>query len=183
MKAKYVVACCAVCLAAGFFSGRRTVSYKEVVTYRTGERYDMNFELPKPKAIKFSGDFNFSGLVIPEDAVFPEDIDLRPTAYDWNLERRYTENIDREYGNLTIDATVQYNMLRELNTSFVPVYKEIVRYREKVWQPFASASYSTFGYSGIGGGVFYRNWGIEYQYQRHFPLNANGHLFGVKYKF
>jgi hypothetical protein len=181
MKVKYVIVCCLVSLVAGFFTGRKTISYKEVVKYTEGKKYDVNFELPAPKKVSFAGDFKFADIVIPEDAVFPEEVDLKPTAYDWNLERKYSEQIDHEYGKITFDATVQYNTLQELNTSFIPIYKEITRYREKTWQPFVSASYSTFGYSGIGGGVFYRNWGIQLQYETDF--RKKGCSVGLTRKF
>jgi hypothetical protein len=167
--------------AIGFFAGRRTVTFKEVVKYTEGKKYDVNFELPKPEAVSFSGDFKFADMVIPEGIVFPEDVDLRPTAYDWNLERKYTERIDNEYGKLTLNATVQYNVLQELNTSFVPIYKEITRYREKTWQPFLSASYSTFGYAGVGGGMFYRDWGVQLQYVT--DWKRNGFSVGLMRKF
>jgi hypothetical protein len=57
----------------------------------------------------------------------------------------------------------------------------------KVWQPYVSASYSTFGVAGIGGGFFRNNFGVEYQYQRDLQWNYGngraGHQFGVKWKF
>jgi hypothetical protein len=168
---------------SGFFAGRKTVTYSEVVKYTVGKQYDASYKLPKPATERITDVLKASDIFIPDNIVFPDTVDLRPTLYDWNMERKYSELIEGEFGKLTLNATVQYNRLNELNTSFVPVYKEITRYREKTFQPFASVSCSTFGYAGIGGGLFYRNLGFEYQYQRHFPTKKNGHLFGLKYKF
>jgi hypothetical protein len=168
---------------SGFYFGRKTITCKEVVKYTEGKPYDTSYELPKPKTEKLTADLKAADIFIPDNIVFPDTIDLHPTLYDWNMERKYSELIEGEFGKLTLNATVQYNRLNELNTSLVPVYKEITRYREKTFQPFASVSWSTFGYAGIGGGLFYRNWDFEYQYQYHFPTNKNGHLFGLKYKF
>jgi hypothetical protein len=170
----------------GFLTGRKTITDKEVITYREGTPSNVIFELPAPKTETPATDLKLSDIIIPHYIFIPDSIDsidLRPTVYDWNIERKYSELIDNEYGKLTIDATVQYNKLSELQTTFVPIYKEITRYREKTWQPFLSFNYSTYGYTGIGGGLFYKHWGFEYQYQRHFPTNKNGHLFGLKYKF
>jgi hypothetical protein len=50
---------------------------------------------------------------------------------------------------------------------------------EEAWIPFVSASYSTTGRAGIGGGMFYHDVGIQ---ARYFPSGREFDL-GVMYKF
>lgn len=87
----------------------------------------------------------------------------------------------KETGTLELYPQIQYNKLIGLDYSFTPAVKTC--YKEKVWQPFVSASYSTLDDIGIGGGFFYHNLGFEYQYQRNFKYDENGHSLGLKYRF
>lgn len=88
---------------------------------------------------------------------------------------------DKELGRLELFPSVQYNNLIGLDYSFTPMHKQM--YKPKVWQPFASVSFSTLNYVGVGGGFFYHNLGFEYQYQHGYNGLGRGHSFGLKYKF
>ena len=57
-----------------------------------------------------------------------------------------------------------------------------VRY-EKVFLPFVGVSYSTFGFVGVGGGVYYKKIGVMYEWQRSVLDSRMGHRFGVLWKF
>ena len=112
-------------------------------------------------------------------------VDTAAIIADYELRRQYLVPLfDNQYGKLEISLNTQYNKLDDISYTFVPI-REIQRIKVKqVWQPFVSASYSTIGLCGIGGGIFYDNIGIEYQWQ--YPLLNNipkSHLIGFKWKF
>lgn len=95
-------------------------------------------------------------------------------------------------GTLTVDATIQFNRSHGYGYDFKPRVKTISNnFKPKpiTFIPFASSSYSTTDYLGVGGGFFYHNLGFEYQYQIDLRQNityeprGNAHLLGVKYKF
>lgn len=84
---------------------------------------------------------------------------------------------------MDIDQTIQYNELRRFDYSFTPNQKVITQETKKIIVPFVSSSYNTFNQIGIGGGIFYHNIGIEYQYMRDVKYGSDGHGVGIKVKF
>lgn len=97
---------------------------------------------------------------------------------DWNIFDNDT------IGKFTANFDVQFNRIQKVyDVLFQPIQKTATIRKKDVWIPYVSGSYSTVGYTGIGGGVFYHNIGVEYQYQRDFSEHKNGHVFGLKYKF
>lgn len=90
---------------------------------------------------------------------------------------------DKEKGYLALDLSVQYNELKNLSYVFTPVHQYQTIIKKRVFIPFASGTYSTLNYVGLGGGVFYHDLGFEYQYQIGYNGLSNGHSFGLKYKF
>ena len=113
-----------------------------------------------------------------------EVVDTAAIIADYELKRKYNVPLfNNEYGKLDVSLTSQYNKLSDMSYTFIPI--QTVKYiqTKRVWQPFISASYSTFGVGGIGGGVFYYDVGLEYEFQYSIPENRTGHLVGLKYKF
>ncbi|WP_165021511.1 hypothetical protein [Dysgonomonas sp. ZJ279] len=112
-------------------------------------------------------------------------VDTSAIIEDYILKRSYDLKVfdTKTLGELKLYPTIQYNKLTSFDYDFTPMEKQTTGFKLKVLQPFASASYSTLNYIGIGGGVFYHKIGIEYQHQRGIFNNDNGHLFGLKYKF
>jgi len=154
----------------GFFVGRKTIPEKEVIKYIPGETIRDTLFFPEPV------------FEIVHDTIILIERDTLLTLIDWNTERLYTwQPINDNRGILDISTTVQYNRVQEFSFSFAPIHKEITIYRAPVWQPFVSASYSTFKIMGIGGGAFYNNIGLEYQWQ--YGNNRSGHQIGLKWKF
>lgn len=97
---------------------------------------------------------------------------------DWNMFDNDT------IGRFTASFDVQFNRIQQVyDVVFHPIQKTVTIRKKDIWTPYISGSYSTVGYTGIGGGVFYHNLGLEYQYQRDFSEHKNGHLFGLKYRF
>lgn len=87
---------------------------------------------------------------------------------------------DKEKGKLEVKPVLQFNSLSSLDYTYTPIQKVIEKKRK--FEPFVSASYSTLDIVSVGGGIFYNNLGLEYQFQRSFD-NKYGHLLGVKIKF
>jgi len=88
-----------------------------------------------------------------------------------------------QHGKLSIWETVQYNSLSEIKYEFIPVYKEITKYRIKTWQPYVGASFNTFNQVTVGAGTFHKNTGVDLQYIHDFSLQKKGYGLGVRYKF
>lgn len=125
---------------------------------------------------------------VVEDAKTKAQIQIVDTAAiiaEYEKKRTYNTILfdDKKLGKLELYPTVQYNKLSGMDYNFTPVIQQKIIYKEKIFQPFVSGSYSTLNYIGIGGGVFYHNLGLEYQYQKSLGNQSNGHLFGLKYKF
>ena len=124
-------------------------------------------------------------LEIVRDTIFLIERDTVRTLIDWNTERYYSERLldDRQHGILDVSATVQFNRLQDLSYTFIPIYREITKYKIKTWQPYVVASVNTFNQYSVGAGMFYQNTGFEFQYISDFNRRLNGYGVGVKYKF
>ncbi|MFT4169906.1 MAG: hypothetical protein QM653_12380 [Dysgonomonas sp.] len=175
--------------AISFFIGRSTIETKTKTEYVKGETIRDTVYIPAPYFEKKSDKDNMIPIYKkdPEgkettelDAVKSKDV----TIHDWNLERKYSDQIfNNESGKLLYDITVQNNKLSKFNYTFTPIQKVTTTIKEKIFQPYVSAGYSTLGIASVGGGFFYHNLGIEYQFQRDFKYNDTGHSLGLKYKF
>lgn len=120
---------------------------------------------------------NTPDLVVDSLALYKDYISLR-SYKNWNM-----FDIDT-VGKFTASFDVQFNRIQRVyDGSFYPVQKTIINRQKDIWIPFVSGSYSTFGYVGVGAGLFYHDLGLEYQYQRNFNEDRTGHSFGLKYKF
>jgi hypothetical protein len=177
-----------VCLVAGsiagFFAGRHTVEQPESVRYvretpvtGTVERIEpIKIEIPPVPVLLTRTDTVYIDSIVYTREV----VDTAAIIADYELKRSYAVPLfDNQYGRLNLSLSTQYNRLGSLSYEFTPLTKTV--YREKIWRPFASASFSSFGYAGAGAGVFYRCIGIEYQLQttgRHI-----GHGVEIKYLF
>lgn len=172
-----------------FFVGRSTIEVKTETKFVKGKTISDTVYIPAPYAEKKAG----KDKLIPvykEDTSGKETSELDTvrskdaTIQDWNLERKYANLVfNNDNGKLLYDITVQNNKLSNFSYTFTPIHQVTTKTKEKVWQPFLSGSYSTLGYIGIGGGVFYHNIGVEYQYQIDYTNGHTGHMFGGKYKF
>ena len=134
----------------------------------------------------------FPEIVVEYDTIFKTDtffviqkIDTLVLISDYIKRRDYRITlIDSDtIGTIVVMPTVQYNTLSFIDYEFTPTRKEtttsIIIEKKRIVMPFVSAS-CLFGDSfSIGGGAFYYNVGVEYQY---IP-DGSRHWFSVKYKF
>lgn len=182
MKLKYAILAILIAVAVGFFAGRATVRQKEIVRYVKGETVVHAVPVPKPYMVE-----------IPKVYYLPTQIDtihnvqVADTARiieDYVSIKQYSVQLfNDKYGKLDLQPTLQYNTIKDLQYSFTPNVKEVIRYREKAITPFISASWNTFNIVSAGGGLFYRNTGVEYNYLYSISDNRTGHMVGVKVKF
>jgi hypothetical protein len=125
-------------------------------------------------------------LPLKRDTVYRTvSVDTLAIIEDYIMKRYYdiTAFDNSQLGKLRLLPTLQYNKLTDLSWELTPVQKQTTVYKGRVWLPFFSTSYSTFGNASIGGGMFYHNLGLEYQYQRSLLDKNEGHFFSLKYKF
>lgn len=176
-----------------FFIGRCTRQTKEVVIEVKGETMHGTIE---PSLLTVKKEFKTDIKFLPYrfwrgDTVRINDIeyihtipDTAKIVEDFIKKREYEFNVfDNENGKLDVNQTVQYNMLQAFNYSFTPIKKVVTTHKEPLFTPFVSASYNTFGMAGIGGGLFYKNTGLEYNYLFDIFDRNFGHQLGIKVKF
>jgi hypothetical protein len=190
MKTKYVVSICLLCLAIGFFTGRKTISYKTEVKYVPGEM--------------IAGEVRTDTLIVRETIpanpvlpVIPDTVYRNDTVYvsqkvdtaaiiaDYIPLRDYASVLfdNPTQGKFSIHTSVQYNKLSALDWEFTPVVREVTKYRIKVMQPYAGVSYNTFNFFTAAAGMFYYDIGIDLQYIRDLNENKTGYGIGINYKF
>lgn len=187
MKAKHWILILAA-LLVGFFVGRQTVTTKEIVRYVKGETVTETIEVPYPVKEYVPSDpkLIYKDKIVYRDTgkVVIREVDSLAILNDYIKSREYAFNVfDNQNGKLDVNQTIQYNRLQSFYYSFTPIQREITRYKEKAFTPFVSGSYNTFDVLGIGGGLFYHNFGLEYKYLYQLPTNSRGHEIGVKWKF
>ena len=104
-------------------------------------------------------------------------IDTPLIARDYLIRREYLQKFfdSKEQGRLVVSTSVQYNKQSQISIDYEPVVKEIYRDKEPVFIPFLSAGYNTLNYYSIGGGMFYRDVGFEYGYNRNLTLKTDYH--------
>ena len=184
-----IVVGCIICLVIGFFVGRSTSKVATKVEYIKDpaisgtingltpikEWVPDNTSLPTKKDTFYINNVEY----------FVEKVDTAEIIREYELSRTYNVPLfNNQYGKLDLTLNTQYNRLDSVRWEFVPIRTVQTVMTERVWSPFVSSSYSTTGHIGIGGGVFYKNWGIEYQRQLPIiPEMKQENVFGVKYKF
>jgi hypothetical protein len=102
-----------------------------------------------------------------------EVVDTAAIIADYELKRSYVVPLfNNEYGKLNLSLSTQYNRVSTLSYDFSPVIKIV--YRERTWQPFAMAQYSTLGGVAAGAGAFYRKTGFYLMYGSDFHRHGAG---------
>ena len=189
MKTGHVFILCMICFVCGFYAGRKTVDTKEVIRYIKGDPVSGTvFDLIPAKE------------TVPDDPVLPllldtvykdkfiyvdVKVDTAAIINDYIASREYTPVLfdNPKVGKLSLSATVQYNKLSEVSYEFEPIYREVTKYRTKVWWPHIGLAYNTFNQLTFELGTFHKNIGVELQYISDFNRDEKGYGVGVKYKF
>ena len=181
---KYIILVIA-CLFIGFISGRQTVSIKEkeVTKYVEGKTIRDTILNWKTDTVYKLGEARYKyqykmDTVYKDVPVVDRNETIKATVEDWNLIRKYKKTLfDNESGRLSVDLAVQYNELQKLSYSFTPIQKQTVVKKERVFEPFVSASVLDFDFFSLGGGFFFHDIGLRAEW------GFNGLNFGLLYKF
>jgi len=167
---------------AGFFTAK--YSYKPVTVEKTTIVTDTIYDVRVLR--EYVPDIRTVTRYLPSktDTIFNEavtTIDTTAIISEFITRRDYAILIDTAGVVVELEPTVQFNRLQSIPYRLIRTDKELTTIeRKRVVIPFVSASCLTNDFDfGIGGGLFYHNLGLEYQY---LPTGSR-HSIGVKYKF
>lgn len=172
---------------ASFFGGRATISPVDEIKYIKGETIRDTVPLPVPYKEYYTKE-----ILVPmkKDTQYLDGkpiyvsmkIDTAAIIKDYTVKREYAKILfdNKKDGKLSVDLKLQYNKLQDnISYEFTPVIQQVQK--EKLLTPFIGVDYNSFGYVGVGGGMYYHNVGIEGKYITDFK--NKGFEIGMKYKF
>ena len=174
-------------LAAGFFLGRESVQKETIVRHHKGEKVTGKVERDMLNAdVEFLTEIKLIPYIYWKQDTIREVITLVPDTAaiidDYRAKRKYNFVVfDDMTGKLVAKPTILHNRLLNFEYEFTPIQKQTTITRVKTVRPFISTSLNTFSTYGLGGGLFFNNFGIEYNYMHNFQLNKSGHGLGIKY--
>lgn len=166
---KYLILIGVGLFGIGFFIGRSTSNTSIITKYVKGEIITNTVNVPKPYSVYIPS--------VPVLPIIPDTIRINSKEYitlkvdtekiiaNYIQRKRYRIPLfDDNNGKLVINPVVQYNSLDSLGYAFTPITKQVTITKEKIFTPFLSASYNSFGYLGVGGGIYYHDLGFEAKY-------------------
>ena len=164
-----------------FLLGRASTKQTSEVIYTKGKPVSSSVKVSLP-----TKEITPTAPLLPYKYVFigntkTEVVDTAKIISDYIAERAYSVTLfDNLHGKLEITPTIQYNKLTTIPYTFTPIEKTV--FRKQKWTLFSTVSYNTFNIAGVGGGVFYKNMGVQYKYLWHSDLQKNGHEVGMHIK-
>jgi len=168
LKANWIIL--VLCFIVGGLVGRCTTEPKTETKYVKGDvihdsvpkPYAVKVYIPakpvlptKPDTIKLLGEKEIIALKVDTAQIIAEYVSLK--KYGITL-------FDDRYGKLIIKPVVQYNELQTIPYEFEPITQVITSTIERTFTPYITGSYNSFGYFGIGGGLFYNKIGVGVKY-------------------
>ena len=181
-----------------FYLGRKSVDEKEVVIYEKGETVyrsipanylDLKAELKGDVRLLPYHFLKPDTIFIDSIEYVVQSIDTAEIVSDFIKLREYQFAMrDNELGKIIVRPSVQYNRLVAFDYEETPITKIIESRRSRVFVPFVSAGVNIININSgigdginVGGGMFYHNLGVQYQY------NINNNLkystLNLLYKF
>lgn len=190
MKVKFVLLIAALCVVIGFFIGKSKSKTIEDIKYvaqevQQGELFSSDLT-PTLVERPISPELPVTPIYIIRDSIeyIMMQVDTAKIIAEYELIKTYQKTLfDNEYGKLDINLKTRYNSLAELNYSFTPITQIKTIVKKDIWQPFISIGYSSNTYFQLGVGTFYHKIGLEYTYNRNFPLQTQYYTLSLKYKF
>ena len=173
-----------------FIGGRLTVEDKVVIKYVNADSiaakvaiddWLVNETIPEAPELPLKNDTVWLDSIV----YVVEKVDTAAIIADYIASREYAPVLfdSPQLGQLGLSAIIQYNRLQDLSYTYLPVYKEITRYRVPVFQPYIGGSLNTLSQMSFVGGIFYKNSGLEIQYIIDFERRKKGYGLGLRYKF
>jgi len=173
-----------------FIGGRLTVEDKVVIKYVNTDSiaakvaiddWLVNETIPEAPELPLKNDTVWLDSIV----YVVEKVDTAAIIADYIASREYAPVLfdSPQLGQLSLSAIIQYNRLQDLSYTYLPVYKEITRYRVPVFQPYIGGSLNTLNQMSFVGGIFYKKSGLELQYISDFERRKKGWGVGLRYKF
>lgn len=175
-------------LVVGFFLGRGSVQKETIVRHHKGEKVTGKVEGDILNAdVEFVTEIKLIPYLYWKQDTIRDTITLVPDTAaiidDYRTKRKYNFVVfDDMTGKLVAKPTVLHNRLLNFEYEYTPIHRHTITTKEKTIRPFISTSFNTFSDFGIGGGLFYNNLGIEYNFLHNFLFNRSGHELGIKYE-
>lgn len=177
-------------LGAGFFLGRCTTEPKTTTKYVKGK--PIHDTLYSEQLVPYKVEVPVHpDLPLKPDTSRKESkpgsisfvVDTAKIIANYIVRNSYRQTLfdNDTIGKLSISPEVQYNKLQKVGWEFTPVRKEVIKIQKRVFVPFVSGSYNSFGYVGAGGGFFYHDLGISAKYMTNFQ--DKGVEVGLHFKF
>lgn len=171
-------------ILVGVLIGRWSTPTKVKVEYVKGEtiRDSIPYEKLVPYKIEVPS--------VPDTIRIPGKIEYKIAKVDTAriisefIKKNYYEEIlfdNDTLGMIKINSVVQYNRMLSLGYEYTPIQKQTTIYKKRVIIPFLTTSYNSFGYYGLGLGLYYNNWGFQTKHLTN--SRERGFEFGVNYKF
>lgn len=179
-----------ILLGLGFFAGRWTIKPKIKIKYIKGETVhdSIPYEVLVPYKVEIPAKPNLplkpDTILIPgEPEYITMKVDTAQIIAEFIKKNTYKQTLfdNDTLGRFTFNAVVQYNLLQGFNYDFTPVHKQIKITQRRLFIPFISTSYNSFGYVGTGAGFYYHDLGISLKYLTNFQ--EKGYELGFSYKF
>lgn len=193
MKTKHCISILILGMVISFFLGRSTTKPKETIRFVKGETiiadYPAHLLIPKREIkgnlVDLPSYYFFTDTIIGIDTVVVyTKADTVKVFDDFMTKKEYDFTMfDDENGKFDFLGTVQFNALQKAGYRFTPITKQVTVNREKRVLPFVSAGMNTFNHASVGGGFFYKNAGVEYEYLYDLNYNNSGHGMKIKFKF
>jgi len=152
-----------VLFLSGVFVGSKMNPEKTVevttVRYEKGDEIHDTIKVLTPYYVRYTDTVTYTQVVEKPVFVYTDTSSLRAVWDDYFLTRKYDFDFSNDTtGVFDVDVTVNMNRVVSATSRVVPVYRittrEITRtLGKRVFVPFVSGSYSTFGIAGIGAGL------------------------------
>lgn len=175
-------------IVTSFFIGRSAISVSEKTKFIKGEtiyKTIIKDSLVYKESIPEKPKLPLKPIIIYKDSskhkVFI--VDTAKIISEYTYRRTYKPILfdNKENGKLKLGIAIQYNKIDSIGYEFTPVTKEVTKTIERTFIPFIQATYNSFGYIETGGGMYYRNIGIQANYITNFK--EKGFSVGMNIKF
>ena len=186
-KTLIYIGICIVISVISFFIGRSNSTISEKIKYVKGETI---YKTITKDSLVYKSE-------IPDNPIYPTKIDTfyvdsiqyktitidsAKVLKEYIQKRTYDIKLfDDKNGKLIVKPIIQYNELQSLPYEYTPISKEITKTIQKTFTPFIHGGYNSFGYSEIGGGIYYHDIAIQCNYVTDFKYN--GISIGMDIKF
>ena len=186
MNSDLIIAIVVVAFVAGFFLGRKTIDVEEKIEHVKGETIRDTIVINEPAFVEIPAEpeyiYEYDTIVVDNIQYIAEKVDTTAIIQDYIVTRTYDFNVfnNDTLGKFDIKQQIGYNKLLSFDYTFTPMTRQITRFREPVFTPFITGGYSTNNSFLLGGGLFYRSLGVEYNYNLRSDPNSSQSYHTIK---